>query len=193
MTKIDGLNYLLSNCFPTVELLCIEDLQNNPNLLKDGISVRLSSKHENDKADVYLKSIHNVHDLEKIKDFILNNKDDYDIIIHKTVKPELIGTVSKYSNLYNDIIVMEVYKNFDDRTHGIVSFRTIVEMVDDRIISISDNDPISKTLFRKIMNYISDVYYDEYTFEFIVEQTKLIFTDFYSKDLKKKSYLKKYK
>lgn len=193
MRKIDGLNYLLLNGFPTIQVLSIVDLENNVSLLNDGISVRLSSKTENDKVDVYLKSIHNIHDLCKIKDFISNNQNDYDVIIHKTVKPELIGAVSKYSNLYNDVIVMEIYKNFDERSHGIVGYRAIVEMIDGQIISISNDDFVSKRLFRQIMNYISGVEYNDYTVEFVVEQGKLFFTDFYTKELKNKKYLKKYK
>ena len=191
MRKIDGLNYLSQNGFPTVKLLSIIDLENNNSLLNEGISVRLSSKKENDKADVYLKSIHNIRHLDKIKEFIANNQNDYDIIIHKTVKPELIGTVSKYSNLYNDVIVIEIYKNFDERSHGIVSYRAIVEMIDGKVISISNDDFVSKKIFRQVMNYISDVEYNEYTFEFVVEQGKLVFTDFYTRDFKNKIYLKK--
>ena len=193
MRKIDGLNYLLENCFPTVKLLCIEDLKNNPSLLNDGISVRLSSKVKSDKADVYLKSIHNARVLEKIEEFIVNNENNYDIIMHKTVKPELIGTISKYSNFYNDIVVIEVYKNFDDRAHGIVSYRAMVEIIDGKVISIHNDEFVSKRLFREIMDYISDVDYNDYNFEFVIEKDKLVFTDFYSKEFGNKNYWKKYK
>ena len=193
MRKIDGLNYLLENCFPTVKLLCLEDLKDNPSLLNDGISVRLSSKVKSDKADVYLKSIHNARVLEKIEEFIVNNENNYDIIMHKTVKPELIGTISKYSNFYNDIVVIEVYKNFDDRAHGIVSYRAMVEIIDGKVISIHNDEFVSKRLFREIMDYISDVDYNDYKFEFVIEKDKLVFTDFYSREFNSKKYLKKYK
>lgn len=193
MRKIDGLNYLLENCFPTVKLLCLEDLKDNPSLLNDGISVRLSSKVKSDKADVYLKSIHNARVLEKIEEFIVNNENNYDIIMHKTVKPELIGTISKYSNFYNDIVVIEVYKNFDDRAHGIVSYRAMVEIIDGKVISIHNDEFVSKRLFREIMDYISDVDYNDYNFEFVIEKDKLVFTDFYSREFNSKKYLKKYK
>ena len=112
MNKSDGLE-LLENCrFPIVELLTINDLENDSSILEHGVSVRLSSKGNNKNVDVFLESIHNIHDIEIVKKFINDNMGKYDIIIHKTVKPDIIGTVSKYSNNYYDIVAIELYKNF---------------------------------------------------------------------------------
>ena len=138
MTKNDGLDFLLKNYFPTIKLLTLEDLQKDKSFLEQGISVRLSSKTDN--IDVNLKSIHNVHDLETIIKFIKENIQEYNIIIHKTVKPELIGTVSKYNNYNTDILAIELYNNFENRKKEIVSYRAIVEMIENRIIRIDNKD-----------------------------------------------------
>lgn len=189
MNKIDGIYFLKNLNFPSIELLCLGELENNPNMLEHGISVRLSSKSASDRVDVYLKSIHNIRDLEQIKKFILENRDYYDIIIHKTVKPELIGTVSKYNNGVTDIIAIEIYNNFDDRSHGIISYSANVEMIDNMVISINNEDFISKNLFVKVMYYLRKIDLDEYTFEFVVEDGKLLFTDFYSNSLMSKKFV----
>jgi hypothetical protein len=190
MNKIEGLNILNDWKFPTIELLSLDDLEANPSLLTEGISVRLSSKEATDRVDVFLKSIHNVHSLEQIKDFIFKYQNDYNIIIHKTVKPELIGTISKYNNNGVNIIAIELYKDFNDRSHGIVSYRANVEMIGDRIIAIDNDKFISKKLFVDIMYYLRKIDLEDYTFEFVVENGNIKFTDFYTNSISLKKLIK---
>lgn len=189
MNKIGGLELLENWNFPTLELLTINDLENNLNVLQEGVSVRLSSKG-NDNIDVFLNSIHNVHDINIIKHFIVNNKDKYDIIIHKTVKPDIIGTVSKYSNNYYDIVVIELYNDFLDRSHGIISSRAVIEMHGNMVISVDNNSFEPKSLFYELVNYLKYIELDEYTIEFVIENKKLIFTDLYSNNIDDKKMTK---
>ena len=190
MNKIDGLELLDNWKFPTLELLTIDDLINNPSILEYGVSVRLSSKGDSKNIDVFLKSIHNVHDINLVNKFIIDNKEKYDIIIHKTVKPDIIGTISKYSNNYHDIVAIELYKNFSDRSHDIVSSRAVTEMLGNMIISINNDKFISKSLFLELMNYLKYVELEDYTIEFVLENNKIIFTDLYSNSVDNKKLFK---
>lgn len=189
MNKIGGLELLENWNFPTLKLLTINDLEKNPNVLQDGVSVRLSSKG-NDNIDVFLNSIHNIHDINIIKRFIVDNKDKYDIIIHKTVKPDIIGTISRYSNNYHDILVIELYKNFSDRSHGIVLSRAITEMLGNIIINIDNNNFLSKSLYYELMMYLRYIELDDYNIEFVVEKNRIIFTDLYSTSMDNKKLIK---
>ena len=190
MNKNDGLELLENWSFPTVELLTISDLENDSSILENGVSVRLSSKRNNKSVDIFLKSIHNVHEIEIVKKFIIDNESKYDIIIHKTVKPDIIGTVSKYSNNSYDIVAIELYKNFLDRNHGIVASRAVMEMQGNMIISIDNNSFEPKSLFYELMNYLKYVELDEYSIEFVVENKKLIFTDLYLNSIDNKKLIK---
>lgn len=189
MTKNDGLEFLREYELPTIKLLTIEEILNNRIYLKEGISVRLSSKLDN--IDVNLKSIHNIHDIDSILNFIKKYSKDYDIILHKTVKPTEIGTISKYSLIDKTILVIELYNNFDERKHGIVKSRASFLIIDNQIIKTINNDFVSKVLLMELINYMKDIYYDEYNFEFIVENNDIVFTDFYSNDYKSLKKVKK--
>lgn len=190
MNKIDGLELLNEWNFPTLELLTIDDLEHNPYLLHEGVSVRLSSRGNNENVDVFLNSIHNVHDINRVKKFIIDNKDKYDIIIHKTVKPDIIGTISKYNNYYHDIIAIELYNNFQDRSHGIISSRAITEMMGNIILEIDNDKFASKALYLELMMLLRYIDLDDYTIEFVLENNKLVFTDLYSNSINNKILIK---
>lgn len=189
MNKIGGLELLENWNFPTLELLTINDLEDNPKVLQEGVSVRLSSKGNNN-IDVFLDSIHDVHDINIIKSFIYKNKDKYDILIHKTVKPDIIGTISGYSNNHHDIVVIELYQNFLDRSHGIVLSRAITEKLGNMIIDIDNNSFVSKSLYYELMMYLRYIELDDYNIEFVVEKNKIIFTDLYSTSVDNKILIK---
>ncbi len=190
MSKIDGLEMLNDWRFPTLELLTLEDLEKDPSILEDGVSVRLSTKGNVNMADVFLESIHNVHDINRVKQFIIDKQKKYDIIIHKTVKPDIIGTISKYNNNLNDILAIELYKDFADRSHGIVSSRAVTEMVGKIILSIDLDKFNPKALYLELMSYLCYIDLDEYTIEFVIENNKIIFTDLYSNSLNNKELIK---
>lgn len=180
MTKIDGLKFLKKYDLPTVELLTIDDLLNDKSLLKYGISVRLSSKVNN--VDVGLKSIHGVHNIDEIINFIHQYKNDYNFIIHKTVKPSMIGTISKFNNHFTDVIAIEMYNNFENRKNGIVDYRAYAESIENRIIKLYKENFYSIKVLEELIKYAKDIYFEEFTVEFVLENDKVIFTDFYSND-----------
>lgn len=177
MNKIDGLNFLHEYKLPTVQLLELDELLNNPLLLSCGISLRLASKY--DGIDVNLPSLHGIKSIDQVMDFYHKYQDDYNILIHETVRPNIIGTCSKYS-LTNDVLVIETFNNFNDRKHEIVNERAIIDMLDNQIIKIDSNNFQNKRLLRDILNDVLEIPYNDFTIEFVIDREKTIYTDFYS-------------
>lgn len=189
MNKLEGIELLKQIEYPTVSLLNMVDLMKN-NILMEGVSVRLSSR--NDSIDVNLPSIHNVKSMQVIENFIKEYGKNYDVLIHKTVKPQIIGTISKYKINDYYIIVVETYKNFLERKHGIINEYISMMSIDNRLFNKRYNSENAKILFQKIYPFIKKNCFDEYDIEFVIENNEIVFTDFYSKDYQIKR-IKKYR
>ena len=178
MNKLEGIELLKQFEYPTVNLLNMDDLVKN-NILMEGISIRLSSR--NDSIDVNLPSIHNVKNMQVIEDFIKKYGKIYDVLIHKTVKPQVIGTISKYKINDYYIIVVETYKNFLERKHGVINEHISMISIDNIFFNKHYNSENAKILFHKIYPFIKKNCFDEYDIEFVIENNEIVFTDFYSK------------
>ena len=119
---------------PSVELIDPNLLDDNSGILKEGLSVRISPK-ENMQNNVYLPSIHNQTNLSEIREFMGKYQRDFNIIVHKTVKPEIIGSVSKYQlSPEDEKLVIELFKDFKDRAEGRIKNRAILPVAGGRIM-----------------------------------------------------------
>lgn len=183
VNKRMGLDFLKEFNLNTIELLSFEDLRNNPSLINKGLSLRLSSC--NDNIDVRLPSIHNVKKIEDILTFYNKYYQNFDILMHKTIFPKEIGSISKYQLSDYNIISIETFKNFEERTKEIIKERALITLIDDRIIKIDHSSFSNKSLLREIINNIKDIHYPTYDLEFVYDN-EVIFTDFYSRDFGKK-------
>lgn len=179
MNKKDGLEFLQQYDLPTIKLLGFEDVWNEPSLIDSGLSLRLANK--NDGIDVMLPSKHNVTDMNDVLSFYQKYYRDYDILIHKTINPQIIGSISKYLLSDYDTIVIEIFKDFYERQKGVIKERVIITLLDKRIIKIDNQGIINKKILKEIMENIIDIPYDTFDLEFVYDNN-LIFTDFYSKD-----------
>ncbi len=134
MSKKEGLQMLNMLKVPSVELIDPNLLDDNSGILKEGLSVRISPK-ENMQNNVYLPSIHNQTNLSEIREFMGKYQRDFNIIVHKTVKPEIIGSVSKYQlSPEDEKLVIELFKDFKDRAEGRIKNRAILPVAGGRIM-----------------------------------------------------------
>ena len=65
-----------------------------------------------------------------------------------------------------------------------------MEMQGNMVISIDNHSFEPKSLFYELLNYLKYIELDEYTIEFVIENRKLIFTDFYSNSIDEKKLIK---
>lgn len=174
MNKLDGLLLLKVYGLPTVNLLQYNEIIVK-NTIGRGLSLRLSSKIKN-SIDFGLPSIHNCYNLDDIKNFYNKYSSEYNVIIHETVEAKIIGSVSKH--LLNGVssIIIETYKNFEDRKKEIIDTREIFN-------NIEKIDPKKQYIdYNKIIKFINILPYDSLDIEFVIENRGIIFTDFYSID-----------
>ena len=131
VNKREGIELLRLFRLPTVQMISSEELLNVTDEITEGLSVRLSPTRKflsdfqdpTNERNVFLPSIHNCKDKDRIKAFIGEYSSKYNIFIHKTVKPELIGSASRLTTFTTSALIMETYKNFEDRKKGIIHNR----------------------------------------------------------------------
>lgn len=178
LNKKEGIVFLERFGLPTVKRLNPMLLTVDSPELKDGISVRLSPKEDTGR-NVFLPSIHNVKNLNQIQQFIEKNKHEYEVILHKTVKPETIGTISKLE--FRNSIVIETYRNFEERTKGIINNRVIIPVFADKTyvskLEIEKKDPKDFKEFCKVISILKDIPFNEYEMEYVIEDGNVIFTE----------------
>lgn len=178
LNKKEGIVFLERLGLPTVKRLNPTLLTVDSPELKDGISVRLSPKKGTGR-NIFLPSIHNVKDLNQIQQFIEKNKYEYEVILHKTVKPETIGTISKLK--FRNSIIIETYRNFEERTKGIINNRMIIPVLADRTyiskLEIEKKDPKDFKDFCKVISILKEIPFNEYEMEYVIEDGSVIFTE----------------
>lgn len=179
MNKRKGIEFLKEFNLNTIDLLSIKDLYDNPSLIEEGLSLRLSSYKNG--IDVNLPSIHNVTNIENVLDFCQKYHNKYDVLIHKTIIPREIGSVSKYQLGDYTIIAIETFKDFINRKEEKFSECATLILIDDRIIERDNDNFKNKALLGEILDNVLDITYDNFDLEFVLDD-KLVFTDFYSKD-----------
>ena len=188
MNKKDGIDFLSVYNLPTINLLSLNDLCNNPELITQGLSLRLSGKAN--AIDVMLPSIHNVRTLDEVLTFYHQYQNNYNILIHKTITPTIIGSISKYLIDNYTIIAIETFDDFKSRKQEKVGERALILLLDDYILRINDSNFQNKKLLNAILRYIKEIPYETFDLEFVVDDN-LIFTDFYSKNFSARKHLQK--
>lgn len=201
MSKIEGLKMLQMLDFPTVQPIDPYLLDENSQVLKKGLSVRTSPKKDLEN-NVYLPSIHNCTNLNEVRDFIKEYQSQYHIIVHPTVKPEQIGSISRYE-AGEDKVIIEIFNDFEKRKKGIIKNRVIVPIKGERFaisqLQIQEKDQEEFNLFGKVIKEVKYMPFGRYDAEFIVEDGKILFTDLtiqgkkdreYAKEIQKRAILK---
>ena len=94
MNKRKGIEFLKEFNLNTIDLLSIKDLYDNPSLIKEGLSLRLSSYKNG--IDVNLPSIHNVTNIENVLDFYQKYHNKFDLLT-VWVSPGSIVTMTSES------------------------------------------------------------------------------------------------
>lgn len=180
MNKLEGLLFLKKYNLPVIELISYDDIVKDTYIIKEGLSLRLSTK-KFDNIDVNLPSIHNCLNKETIRMFIEKYSSTNHILIHRTVKPDIIGSISKYSFSGKSNFIVEIFKNFNERKCGIIQEREIYEFIGNKYLKPKE---VTKTKYIKAINLVKDIFFDSFDIEFVIENNRIIFMDFYSNQFK---------
>lgn len=179
VSKIEGLKMLQILEFPTVKSIDPNLLDENSQILKQGLSVRTSPK-KNRENNVYLPSIHNCTDLNELREFINQYQSQYHMIVHPTVKPEQIGSISRYQ-AGEDKVVIEIFKDFETRKKGIIENRATVPVMGNRFaisqLEMQEKKEDEFKIFGKVIKEVSDMPFETYDAEFVVQNGQVLFTD----------------
>lgn len=195
MSKLEGIQLLEELKLPTIKRLNIEKLVNGEIPLRDGVSVRVSPKGHVFDRNVYLPSIHNCTDIDAIKQFLNKNR-MYDIFAHYTVKPETIGSISKLN--HTSSIILETYSDFNKRKMEIIDNRVIIPIIYDRIwiskMEMLKKDENDFKNFKKVILLLSDIPFEQYDIEYVIQNGEVILTDLTLPDVREyqnyKAFLK---
>lgn len=176
--------------FPTVKSIDPNLLDENSQILKQGLSVRTSPK-KNRENNVYLPSIHNCTDLNELREFINQYKNQYHMIVHPTVKPEQIGSISRYQ-AGEDKVVIEIFKDFETRKKGIIENRATVPVMGNRFaisqLEMQEKKEDEFKIFGKVIKEVSDMPFETYDAEFVVQNGQVLFTDLTIQGRKDEAY-----
>lgn len=190
--------------FPTVESIDPNLLDENSQVLKQGLSVRTSPKR-NLADNVYLPSIHNCTDLNQLRAFIKEHRGEYNVFVHKTVKPEQIGSISRLE-IGEDKVIIELFEDFEKRKKGIIKNRVTFPVVGEKFrvdqLQMKEKNEQEFKVFSKVIRDVKYMPFKEFDAEFIVEDGKVVFTDLtiqgradseYAEELKRRAQKKEEK
>ena len=163
---------------PTIEQIDPNLLDENSEILKQGLSVRTSPKK--DLSDnVYLPSIHNCTDLNELRAFIKEHQSEYHIIVHKTITSQ-IGSVSRYE-AGTEKVIIENFEDFEKRKQGIIKNRMIVPILGERFmvndLQLQETNEQDFKLFSKVLQEVKYMPFKKFDMEFVAEDGKILFTD----------------
>lgn len=194
LNKKEGIEFLKAFNIPTVEMININELITQEGPIEKGISVRTSRKGDSRLGNVYLPSIHNCKDKEEIKNFINTYGRQYNIFAHETVRPEVIGAVSKLD--FRNSIVIETYLNFLDRKEEKIHNRMIIPLYGDKMLisklEMLEEDPKEYQDFKKVIYTLKDIPFSSYDMEYVIQEGKVIFTELTLPNDREYRYLKDY-
>ena len=179
MNKLIGISFLKNYGFKTIDLIKYAEIIREDFVIKRGLSLRLSSIKKNN-IDVNLPSIHNCQDKEVIKSFYHKYSKTYEILIHETVKPTIIGSISKYTINKGCKIVIEVFKNFEERKKGIIQERAIFDFVSERYLNFRG---CTNKEFIFLGSMVKQIPFENFDLEFVKQYDNIIFTDFYTNEI----------
>lgn len=179
MSKIEGLKMLKILDFPTVEQIDPNLLDENSQVLKEGLSVRTSPKRDRDD-NTSLPSIHNCTNLHELRSFIQEHKSEYYTIVHKTVTPEAIGSISRFE-AGTDKLSIETYEDFGKRKNEIIKNRVTVPIMGEKFaisqLEMQEENPEDFKLFSEVIRDVKYMPFKKFDAEFVVQNGKVVFTD----------------
>ena len=178
MSKLEGIQLLENLNLPTINRLDINQIIDGRISVDEGVSVRVSPKGSTFDKNVGLPSMHNCKDIEQIKEFINSNR-RYNIFAHYTVKPEVIGSISKLEHTQS--IVIETYRDFYERKKEIIDNRVIIPILFDRLwiskMEILKKDEKDFRNFKKVILLLKDIPFKQYDIEYVIQNGDVILTD----------------
>lgn len=178
--KLDGIKLLQKLGIPTVKLMDISKIISGeiPIDKGNGISVRLSPKDKSVKWDVGLPSINRRKNLSEVRDFVQKYTGKYEVFAHETVRPEILGTVSKFS----DELVIDTYEDYDKKHEQIISNSVQIPAIGDRFLinkmKLQKNNKEDFNRFRKVITYLKRIPFEKYDAEYVFQDGEVIFMDF---------------
>ena len=182
LSKLDGLKMLKMLKFPTVDLIDPKQLNENSEVLSQGLSVRTSPKKDM-ASNVYLPSIHNCTNLSEIHNFINEHEKDYNIIVHKTVRPKQIGSVSRYGNLLGEeMLSIDTFYDFTTRRQEIIKNQATLPIYGGRFLisklEVKNKDEEDFKVFSKVIQDVRHMPFKKFDAEFILDEDgQILFTD----------------
>ena len=178
LAKLEGIKIMEKLNIPTIQRINISQIIAGKISIDCGISVRTSSRGNSARWNVYMPSIHGCTDVEQVKKFVLDNS-KYEIFAHETVKPEVIGSISKLN--HSNEIVLETYKNFAERKEEIVNNRMTIPVYNDKIwvshLSMIKDDPVDFKNFKKVIIYLKNIPFEQYDMEYVIQNGEVMFTE----------------
>ena len=192
INKKEGIELLGMYGLPVVEMLDIQSVLNDTDEIVDGLTLRLSPKG-NGERNVMLPSIYNCKDRNKIKEFIIKYSNKFNVFMHKTIDAEKIGSVSKIQSYNESLLILEMFKSFNDREKEIVHNRMIIPILGGRYMissmELMKKDKEDYMQFIDVFQNIRKLPFSSYELEYFVKDGKVLFTDFTTKEIiKEKEY-----
>ena len=140
-----------------------------------------------------LPSIYNCKDKNKIKEFIKKYSNRYNVFMHKTIDAEKIGSVSKIQSCNESLLILEMFKSFNDREKEIINNRMTIPILGGRyMISNMKLMKKNKEDYIQFINVFQDIRklpFSSFELEYFVKDGKILFTDFTTEEiLKEKEY-----
>lgn len=184
--KLEGIKLLQKLRIPTVNLLDVSKIITGqiPINTDNGISVRLSPKDKNVRWDVGLPSINRRKDLLEIKEFVEKYNEKYNVFAHETVRPEILGTVSRFS----DELVIETYDDYDKKYAQEISNSVRIPVIGNRFLinemRLQKKDEKDFCRFKQVIMYLRQIPFEKYDAEYVFQDGKVIFMDFTVPDVR---------
>lgn len=178
--KLDGIKMLQKFGIPTVKLIDISKIVTGdiPIDTGNGISVRLSPKDKSVKWDVGLPSINRRKDLSEVREFVQKYKEDYEVFAHETVRPEILGAVSRFGNE----LVIETYEDYDKKHEQEIDNSVTIPVIENRFLinkmQLQKKDERDFNRFRKVIMYLRQIPFERYDAEYVFQDGEVIFMDF---------------
>lgn len=177
--KLEGIKILEFLKIPTVKRLNLHEIITGDKPIEEGLSIRVSPKRWSSAThqNVWLPSIHGCTNRDRIREFVKENSNRYDVFAHKTVNPDVIGSVSKFE----EELVLETFADFGQRKLEKVANRMTVPVEGGRILvnklQLKENDEGDFENFRKVLMHLKKMPFTVYDAEYVIEDGKVVFTD----------------
>lgn len=169
--KLDGIKMLQKLGIPTVQLLDVSKIIAGEISIDEGngISVRLSPKDRSVKWDVGLPSINRRKNISEVREFIQKYKEKYDIFAHETVRPEILGAISRLG----DELIIETYKDYDKKHEQEIDNCVTIPVMGNRFLvnkmQLKKKDEKDFNRFREVIMYLRKIPFEVFDAECVFQ------------------------